>query len=321
MHNTRKSVVGDNLKRIGMRRLFVPLLAVFSCLALPAIAEERQRLGYGLLFVNDFIGDGEDRWRTGSAASSRVYGRGWSGELPSNLGDILELRFGAEIIAPEDLRTPTADDRLYAGSLSLGLHTHFQKAGWEMALGGDISLIGSQNGLDEFQSALHDLLGVDRPSDTVTDTQIGNRIVPTVVFETGRVFDIGVNSRIRPFLEARAGVETLVRAGFDLTIGRVGQGELWVRDSVTGHRYRAIKQATPGMALVLGADFTAVQDSEFLPETGGLERSDERSRVRAGVHWQGENAALFYGMTWLSEEFEAQDESQVLGAVQISLKF
>ena len=40
----------------------------------PANAAERGRIGYGRLITNNFIGDGQDRWRTGSVDSSRVWG-------------------------------------------------------------------------------------------------------------------------------------------------------------------------------------------------------------------------------------------------------
>ena len=53
--------------------------ALIALLPLGAQAQDLTRLGYGYLLTNDFIGDGQDRWRTGSIASSRVWGRDWTG--------------------------------------------------------------------------------------------------------------------------------------------------------------------------------------------------------------------------------------------------
>ena len=55
---------------------------VFSALctalfAVPAVAQERVTLGWGRLLTNDAIGDGKDRWRTGSYVLSRVRGPSW----------------------------------------------------------------------------------------------------------------------------------------------------------------------------------------------------------------------------------------------------
>ena len=99
--------------------------ALLACLAVPAAAQERQTLGWGRLLTNDYIGDVGDRWRTSSYALSMMRGPDWTGELPDAFGELLELRFRAEIIAPETLRGARSGDRAYANALTLGLHTHW----------------------------------------------------------------------------------------------------------------------------------------------------------------------------------------------------
>ena len=82
-------------------------LAAFALVltSVPAVyAVERTRLGYGNLITNDIVDGAADRWRTGSYASSRVWGPTWSGTAPAGFGDLLELRLHGEIIAPENLR-------------------------------------------------------------------------------------------------------------------------------------------------------------------------------------------------------------------------
>ncbi|MEQ6250081.1 lipid A-modifier LpxR family protein [Sulfitobacter sp. HNIBRBA3233] len=288
-----------------------------------AMAQDRNRLGYGRLMSNDYIGDGKDRWRTGSWTSSRVWGKtDWQGSAPSQFGDLVELRLSFEILAPENLSAPAVGDRPYAGSLSVGAHTHFDWNGLETSMGADLVFTGSGTGLGKLQQQLHEAFGVDAPSEALLDAQIGGGLHPTVVAELGRTLDLGPALRLRPFVEGRAGAETMVRAGMDLTIGRIGQGEFMVRESVTGHRYRVIQNSdTTGFSFLLGADVAHVADSIYLPEDRGYELTPSRDRLRAGVHWQGRTASAFYGLTYLSEEFEAQTEGQLTGSVRINLSF
>ncbi|SEO78447.1 hypothetical protein SAMN04490248_11252 [Salinihabitans flavidus] len=308
-----------------MRRLWGALLSVFTgcAVAVSATAETGKwsQIGYGRLVVNDVIGDGQDRWRTGSVASSRIFGRGWDGSLPTTAGEVLEFRFLGEIMAPSNLSTPSATDRPYAGSLSFGMHTHFRSRGLQVSLGGDLSVVGPQTRLDELQSGLHDFFGFVEPSAAVKAGQVGNQVVPTLNFEIGRDVALTGAMTLRPFVAGQAGTETLLRIGADLTIGAVGQGELLVRDPVTGHRYRTIKNPVPGFSWVVGGDVAKVHDSIYLPGSGGYTLTDARSRLRAGVHWQGRENTVFYGLTWLGEEFSAQSEGQLVGAVRVDVKF
>lgn len=288
----------------------------------PARAEplKRHRIGYGHLIDNDLIGDGKDRWRTGSVASSRIYGFGWDGQAPAGFGELLELRFLGQILAPDNLRSPAAGDRPWAGALSLGVHTHMQRGTLELSLGGDLVFIGPQTGLDDFQDALHDLANTTRPSDAVRAAQVSNTIRPTLVAEVGRTISLGPRSHLRPFVEARAGDETLVRIGADWTFGSAGIGELMVRDPVTGQRYRTMYE-TRGISFTLGADVAHVAQSVYLPEGRGYDLNARRDRLRAGLHWQGDGRDFFYGITYLGKEFSSQPEGQLVGSLRLRWTF
>jgi hypothetical protein len=39
------------------------------------------------------------------------------------------------------------------------------------------------------------------------------------------------------------------------------------------------------------------------------------------VHWQGKKASAFYGLSYLGREFEEQPQGQVVGALNLNLKF
>ena len=191
-----------------------------------------------------------------------------------------------------------------------------------MAIGADLVLTGSGTGLGSLQRELHDLLDVNAPSDATLDSQIGGGFRPTLVAEMAREIALSENVSLRPFIERRAGAETLVRAGIDLTFGRIGQGELLVRENATGHRYRVIQNGDHGgFTFVVGADLTQTVESIYLPEDRGYDLTAIRERLRAGVHWQGDRASAFYGLAYLGEEFKARNEGQLVGSVRINFKF
>lgn len=281
----------------------------------------RQYLGRATLLTNDSLGDLRDRWRTGGVQGSLIWGPAWQGQAPAVAGRMIELRWGAQVIAPASLTRPDPRDRPYDGALSLGLHTHFVRGAVDMALGADLVMTGPQTGLDGLQAALHDLAGISPPSAGVRAAQIANGLHPTLVFEAGRDLRLGENATLRPFVEARWGDETLIRLGGDLMLGMAEQGGLLVRDAVSGHRYAGVRGTGRGLAMVLGADVAHVVDSVYLPADRGLAPSDTRTRVRLGLHHQGRRASLIYGVTWLGTEFAAQPEGQAIGSLRLQFDF
>lgn len=306
-----------------MRKLLTTLglAALVATQGMTAKTAQAEEIGYGRLIVNDFLGDGRDRWRSGSVIGSHVFGPQWTGELPANPGEIFELRIMGQVIAPQSLTAPAAGDRAYAGALSVGLHTHFERNATEFSLGSDLTIIGPQNGLGDFQSWLHDQFGVAGPSNAVLNSQIGNQFTLGAVAEVGRRIALGTNAELRPFAELRLGDENLVRAGFDLTLGTFGQNDLLVRDPITGLRYSTMGSRPQGVSFIVGADTAYVDSSVYLPASGAATLENARHRVRAGFNWQGKSHSVYYGASWLSPEFSGQSEGQVVGAVRVKLDF
>ena len=288
-------------------------------LAMPALAQERQVLGWGRLASNDATGDGQDRWRTGSYTLSLLRGPEWTGHLPSQPGAVLEYRLRAEAIAPESLTKANPADRRYVGALSFGLHSHFDLRGYEAAVGLDVIVTGPQSGVSAVQERLHDALGLPEPA--VTANQIRNDSHLMLSAEIGRRLALSDGLTLRPFVAAQLGGETLLRAGVDVTLGQFGTKALMLRDPVTGQRYRGIAGETvPGLSLVAGADVARVWDSVYLPASG-VAPEPVRSRARIGLHWQGAKSDLFGGLTWLGPEFAGQREGQVLGSISLHIRF
>ncbi|MEP5153104.1 lipid A-modifier LpxR family protein [Planktotalea sp.] len=299
----------------------VACFSVLTLVPMDALAEGKARLGYGRLINNDFLGDLKDRGQTGSYVSSRIYGKSWNGSLPSRAGEILEFRLQADIKSPDNLVNPAVGDRPFAGSITLGLHTHYEQSGYEIALGGEVVATGPQTRLDQFQTAFHDGIGVAGPSAATRAAQIGDNFFPGVVVEMARPFKLGARSQVRPFVEARAGVETLIRAGVDFEIGQLTQSDLMVRDGITGQRYRTIVTEETGVAFVLGFDTALVSESAYLPSNLGFTLTDQRDRARAGIHWSSNKSHGFFGVTYLGREYTSQASEQVVGSIRLSLKF
>ena len=307
-----------------MRRLcFAALGAVFALCSVAA-AENRKTVGMGGLFSNDVFTYAPqfDRWRTGSGVFSLARAPEWSGELPTRMGELLEFRLAAELITPDRIASRRdRRDRPYAEKLSLGVHTHFQRRKVEYSLGFDLVLTGEQTGLETFQGAIHDVLGLRGASASNRAARIGNGVHPTLTFEIGREFEISDQLRYRPFIEVQGGVETLVRVGGDLYLGRVASDALLVRDSSTGHRYAINRGQEAGWGAVLGGDIAYVAHSALLPEDRLIQLTSSRTRLRAGMRWHGEKMQVFYGLSWLGKEFTRQREEQVVGSLNISFKF
>lgn len=299
----------------GSRLIAVALVALG--LLTPAMAQDRQVLGWGRLASNDATGDGHDRWRTGSYALSLLRGPDWTGTLPRQPGALLEYRLRAEAIAPESLTVANAADRRYVGALSFGLHSHFGLRGFEAAVGVDVIVTGPQNGISGVQERLHSAL--DLPKPTVTANQIRNDSHVMLSGELGRKLPLSGATTLRPFVAGQLGGETLLRLGADVTLGRFADGALMLRDPVTGQRYRGIAgEGVPGLTLVAGADVARVWDSVYLAGSG-VAVDPLRSRARIGLHWQSAKATVFGGLSWLGPEFKGQRESQVLGSIGLHI--
>ena len=289
------------------------LVVAAIALAAPAAAQERVTLGWGRIFDNDALGDGHDRWQSGSYIISLIRGPRFSGLLPDRIGTLLEWRLRSQIAAPANLADPVPGDRRYAGILGLGLHSQARWQGGEVALGADLVAVGPQTGISDLQAWVHQALSIDEPD---TSGQIGNRLIPHLSAEIARDYDLGP-LRLRPFLAGEAGVETLARAGPDLTFGDFGRGAVMVSDTVTGQRYRAAQsQISPGVSLVAGGDVAGVLASTLLDDP-----EPSRGRLRLGLQWQGQRAAMFYGLTRLTPEFRGQSSGQTLGSRSLNLQF
>lgn len=175
--------------RFGSKGILLGLLIIAGG-ALPVAAEDAgfTYLGNGRLLNNDVIGDGEDRWRTGSYSISVLYGSEWQGDLTSRPLDVIEFRLRGEAIAPANVTTPALNDRLYAGVLAFGVHSHFNWRGADIAMGADILGVGPQTGIRELQRDLHEALS--QPVVNAGNRELQNKTLLDLSFEANNEYAI-----------------------------------------------------------------------------------------------------------------------------------
>ncbi len=291
-------------------------LAAGLALAGPAAGGEREVLGFGYAIANDSIGQLRDRWQSSYVSGAVFFGPAGADPLALPPGRLLELRLSHRLVTPERLDAPAPDDRPFGAALAVEILTHGRLGGVETRLGAGLAVTGPQTRSFQVQRWLHEQLGYPLPR--TEGREIADAVHPVLSAEVGRSF--GTAPQVRPFVEAEAGLETLLRAGVDLTWGQLGTGRLRLRDPVTGQRVPALwGPPEAGLSVTLGADAAAVADSAFLPDPGPA--PEPRMRLRAGLAWQGAGWSVFYGATWLSPEFAGQREGQVVGVVQIGRRF
>jgi hypothetical protein len=277
-------------------------------------------VGVSRLFNNDFLGDGQDRWRSGSYEVSVTFGPQVLDGLPRVPFELMQYRFRGEVIAPADLSLKTAfPDRPYAGVIGLGAFTHYERGNYNISYGGELVFVGPSTGIGRFQKWAHDALGTQAPN--VLSDQLPDKIYPTIQGEVSRDMPFG-GSLFRPFAEAQVGVESYARVGFDAVFGHNISRNFFVRDPITGHLITNVRASDArSFGFVLGGDMAFVGDSKLLPESRGYAVRRVRPRARAGFAYEGESAGLFYGLTWLGKEFVGQKDSQVTGSLNVKINF
>ncbi|SHI51961.1 lipid A-modifier LpxR family protein [Wenxinia saemankumensis] len=302
------------------------VVAAILCLILVlpsgAVAQGGEVLGIGRIFTNDALGDGHDRWRTGSYQLSVIHGRGWSAAPPARPGALVELRFATQVIVPTtgDGRAPW--DRPYVGALGLGLYSHSALGAAHLTAGLSATALGPGTGVSDFQRGFHDLFGLADPPGLAD--QVGDAVIPGAAVEIALPVPVTGGLTLRPYAELRRGPEDLARAGIDAIWGPLAQDDLLVRDEVTGHLVRAAVAPgrDRGWALVAGGDWTRLDDSAWFPRDRPARAEAERLRLRAGAHLGlARGISAFYGLTWMSEEFVGQPEPQVVGSLRIGVDF
>ena len=311
----QSSMAANGDARAGIR--VADLTGLSGARLTPAEAEETGYLGFAWSHSNDSLGDWHDRWRSSSSEAGILTGPAGMDQAPPRLGQLLEYRFRSDILMPANVRSPHPGDRRHAGMVALGLHSHARRRNLDLRVGGEVVVIGPQTGLYDIQTRLHRILGFDIPN--LPDFQIGDTVRLEASAEAGATLRSG-GWTIRPFVEVRTGTEDIFRSGIDLMSGS-GPDDLTMRAVATGHRVPFGLIRRTGLHYVAGADVAWVGKSIYLPEALGYRLTPVRVRLRGGIHYTGRRFDLFYGLSWLGKEFEAQPEGQFVGTLQFKIRF
>ncbi|NIP74475.1 MAG: DUF2219 family protein, partial [Xanthomonadales bacterium] len=117
-------------------------------------------------------------------------------------------------------------------------------------------------------------------------------------------------------------------AGGDLFIGSALEGRVWGSDPATSAVFSQASMPRPGTnwTLFAGGDLCYVASDAFLD--GGItvdgpsvDRRDFVDRARAGILVEHGRVGLGFSLNWLGREFESQPEGQLVGAVQVQIRF
>lgn len=305
-----------------IRLCAVILSALLGLIAvLPADSQERQAVGVGRLFSNDFPGDGKDRWHATSYVVSALSEPIISQTSPATSGHIIEHRLSGKVVAPANLHAVAADDRPYSGVLSYSHHRYLRNGDALNRIGIDV-VVGPQAGVGQLQGWVHDGLTAPRPE---LEAQLPNAIYPTLSGEVAKSFHLS-RVELRPFAEVQLGVETFARLGADVFadafFGQRDAEQMRLRDVTTGQLYNSASALSgPDIEFMPGADMARVWSSKYLPVSDGYMVEPARFRGRAGVQVSVPQADMFYGVTWLGPQFENQPSDQVVGSLNVSLRF
>lgn len=293
------------------------LAGLLACMcALPAGAAERVVSGAVWVFSNDALGDRKDRWRSfGFQAGTFTAPAGQPG--PGPFGRLREVRLTTAIRSPASLSGSAPDDRAFAGTWELGLHGYGMVHDTALSAGAALVAIGPRTG---WLNALDRLHGSrNAPGDDVRAQEIGNDVLPVLSAEAARPIHVQSALWLRPFVEARAGDETFVRAGADLVVA--SRPPVGARDDMTGQLLWRGGPDRIARALSIGIDAAHVIHSHYLPDGGAARLRQNRLRARAGALWQMGRLRAFYGLAWLGPEFKPQDTGQLVGSLSVDWRF
>lgn len=297
------------------------------------------------LVWNDRLGDGEDRWKSGGVTQSVILperllgGASWIDGRAS----ALEVSLRGLVMTPDDtaFNGVNGDDRAYAQYASAGAFLRSAARPAPIApglalqvedrIGIEIGWQGEPLPLFDIQEAFHGLAdtGGDRGNPS---NSIGGEFLANVEARRGWRFHNAGDSHdveVVPFIQGSAGMrENSLRVGGDVFVGSPLEGRLWGTDPATGAVFSQASMPRRGThwSVFFGGDVGYVASDAFLD--GGfdgngpsVERREIVGRARAGVLVEHGRVGVGFSLNWLGREFETQPEAQLVGALQLRLRF
>ena len=299
-----------------MKSLNVLSALMISCCATVVSAEPV----ISNFYSNDYIGDGQDRWRS----SSNTTFLGYQDGIASGISH--DIRVRTETISPYAKSIEEgALDRPYVGSLGAGIFLSQRVGFTDFNIGGEVLAVGEQTQVQNVDAAFHDITGIDGYNpDEFSPVHLDNALTGMLSGEAATNYYVGSRGSLRPFVAAQYGYETYMRAGADFIFGNYSIAEKFVRDPVSGFIQPSSQnrsEAMYGFSLVAGIDITAMTSSNFIPDDADVEFQPGKLRARLGGQAKIGPASVFYGATHLTKEFKSQEEGQTVGTVSVQFPF
>lgn len=332
--------------------------ALSLVLTAPAIAEDRPKpevgdtytwmsqtqdlLAEGVIW-NDRFGDGQDRYKTGGMTQSWLLPESIFLDDPLIAGQAsaLELQGRGFIATPNNTTNPAAQDRPFAQYVGVGAYlrtfgetedlTPASSLAIEHRVGIEVGFQGEPLPLFEIQDAIHGMTGGGGVAMTPANTLDSEFLVNAEVKRTHRLhIENGeVDVEFAPYAQGSFGMrENSVRLGTDIIVGSSLKARTWNHEPAIGALIPGGSKERDGLNWLtwVGGDVGYIASDAFLD--GGFDnsgpsvnREEITARLRAGLMVEYGDVALSYSATWLSPEFDAQSEGQVVGAFQIKYRF
>lgn len=146
----------------------------------------------------------------------------------------------------------------------------------------------------------------------------------SVLLPVGRRFEFGLAGLLRPGA-SRGTDDTDLSTVEPTTVAKApaghaaGAGELPSLGSGIG--YQTVGRSSAGWDFVFGGGGAAAEAAAGSQGATGYDLSRPRKRLRAGLNVRRENISTFYGFSWLGEKLEGQPDDNLVGSLQVQLKF
>lgn len=298
------------------------------------MSDNTEVLREGIIW-NDRFGDGKDRYKTGGVTQSwliperRLSDERWL----NNHASALELQLRGFVATPDNTQTGGAPgDRPFAQFAGIGGYLRTverpRRVGPRMTqqletrVGIEIGYQGEPLPFFELQEALH---GGEDLRITPNNSIDGEVLVNLEGKRTLRMqLDFSDSDlELAPYLQVSAGMrEVSFRAGGDLIYGSSLDGWTWNHDPAIGALIPggSMSSGQSRWAVWIGADAgyvgaDAILEGGFDGSGPRVEREDLTARFRSGILLGFGDMAVSYSITWLSPEFRAQTQGQVIGAL------
>lgn len=303
------------------------------------LSENDEILREGIVW-NDRLGDGKDRYKSGGLTHGLVIPEQRISESQWIEGhhSALELQARGFVVTPDNTTNgPAIGDRPFAQYASVGAflrtieepvpYGRGRSSSTENRVGIEFGYQGDPLPFFRLQDLIHGGDLYRTPSMSLA----GEMLVNLEVRRTWRFHQQlrDTDLELAPYVKASAGMrENSVRVGGDFIYGSSLEGRLWNIDSAVGALIPGGSSPRSGANWLLwvGADVGYVASDAFLD--GGFSRDglsvpreELTGRVRAGLMLEYDDFAVAYSVTWLSEEFETQDDGQVIGALTFKYRF